>query len=421
MASVASAIKKKLVIGKQSAKGTIADAGLATAQYLRRVSSTLDVKKETYQSNEKNANRQIMDFRHGVKSVDGSISGELSPGTYELFMASVLRKDFVTGISMNVAAANNVAAASTTGAAGTFTRDDVGGSFITDGFKVGDVVRWTGWDSPATANNDHNMLITALTATVMTVVTLDGVAIATKAKGDNVACSVVGMKSWVPATAHTEDWYTIEHYFSDLDISEVFYDCKVGGMSIKLPATGMATIDFNIMGLNYNHLDAGTSPYFTAVVAEGTKGVLAAVNGAIYVNGSAVALITGMDINIAGNLSSNPVIGSNTKPDIFDGKIVVTGNMTVYFSDATMRDYFINETEVAVNAVFTTGNASNADFIAISMPRCKVGGASKDDGDSGIVMTMPFQALYDTAGDDGVTLTQDTLATTISIQDSSLS
>jgi len=190
-------------------------------------------------------------------------------------------------------------------------------------------------------------------------------------------------------------------------------------MSIKLPATGMATIDFNIMGLNYNHLVAGTSPYFTAVVAEGTKGVLAAVNGAIYVNGSPVALITGMDINIAGNLSSNPVIGSNTKPDIFDGKIVVTGNMTVYFSDATMRDYFINETEVAVNAVFTTGNAANADFIAISMPRCKVGGASKDDGDSGIVMTMPFQALYDTAG--GTTTTEDTLATTISIQDSSLS
>ena len=47
MASVASAIEKKLVIGKQSAKGTIAAAGLATAQYLRRVSSTLDVKKET--------------------------------------------------------------------------------------------------------------------------------------------------------------------------------------------------------------------------------------------------------------------------------------------------------------------------------------------------------------------------------------
>ena len=93
--------------------------------------------------------------------------------------------------------------------------------------------------------------------------------------------------------------------------------------------------------------------------------------------------------------------------------------MTVYFSDATMRDYFINETEVAVNAVFTTGNAANADFIAISMPRCKVGGASKDDGDSGIVMTMPFQALYDTAG--GTETTEDTLATTISIQDSSLS
>lgn len=414
--ATASGIEKKLVLAPQAAQGTCAVANLATAQYLRRVTSNLDMKKDTYQSNEMRADRQIADFRHGVRSIEGSISGELSPGTYEKFMAAILRKAWAAGVTMNVAAADNVAAANTATATGTFTRDDVGGSFITDGFKVGDVVRFTGWDTPATGNNAHNFIITALTATVMTVTGLDGVGPVTRAKGDTVACAVQGKKVWIPTTGHTEDWFSIEHAYTDVDLSEVFWDCKVNSLDIKLPATGISTIDVGIMGLNATNYAAGSAPYFTAVLAAATSGVLAAVNGALYVQGTKIALLTGMDFNIAGNLTSEAVVGSNVKPDIFDGKVVVTGNMTVYFQDATFRDYFQNETEVSINAAFTTSNDANADFLAFSMPRVKVGGASKDDGDKGIIQTMPFTALFNTAGSSTV----NTEATTLSIQDSTL-
>lgn len=81
-----------------------------------------------------------------------------------------------------------------------------------------------------------------------------------------------------------------------------------------------------------------------------------------------------------------------------------------------MRDLFINETEAALTAVFTTANTATADFIAITMSRIKTGGASKDDGEKGIIQTIPFTALLDTAGGTATTLT--TLKTTISIQDS---
>jgi hypothetical protein len=414
--TVSSGIEKKLILAPQAAQGTCAVANLATAQYLRRVTSNLDMKKDTYQSNEMRADRQIADFRHGVRSIEGSISGELSPGTYEKFMAAILRKAWTAGVSMNVAAKLSVAAAATSGAAGTFTRDDAAGSFITDGFKVGDVVRWTGWASPATGNNAHNFMITSLTATVMTVVGLDGVPPVTRVKGDEVTCAVQGKKVWTPTTGHTEDWFSIEHAYTDVDLSEVFWDCKVNSLDIKLPATGISTIDVGIMGLNATNYAAGSAPYFTAVLAAATSGVLAAVNGALYVQGTKIALLTGMDFNIAGNLTSEAVVGSNVKPDIFDGKVVVTGNMTVYFQDATFRDYFQNETEVSINAAFTTSNDANADFLAFSMPRVKVGGASKDDGDKGIIQTMPFTALFNTAGGSTV----NTEATTLSIQDSTL-
>lgn len=418
--TVASGVEKKVILAPQATKGTVAAADLATAQYLRRVTSNLNLTKDTYQSNEMRADRQIADFRHGIQSIDGNISGELSPGTYNLLMAAILKKDFVAGVSD--VDNSGVAAATTTGANGTFTRDDVGGSWLEDGFKVGDVVRFTGFaGGTAGTNNAHNFLITALTATVMTGTMLNGVAVVDDAKGDAITTTVVGKKTWTPISAHTENWFTIEHNFSDVDLSEVFYDLKINSMAIKLPATGIATIDFGLVGLNHNYLASGASPYFTAVLAASTGGVLAAVNGAIYVQGTKIALITGMDFDVAANLSSEPVVGSNVKPDIFDGRVMVKGNMTVFFEDATFRDYFTNETEVSICCAFTASNAANADFLAFTFPRVKVGGAAKDDGEKGIVQTMPFTALFDTSAlaDTGATAT-DSLATTMSVQDSTL-
>jgi hypothetical protein len=336
-------------------------------------------------------------------------------------MAAILRKAWAAGVEMDVDATDNVAAANTATATGTFTRDDVAGSWLVDGFKIGDVVRFTSWDSPATANNDHNFLITALTDTVMTVIGLNGIGPVTRVKGDSVTCEVVGKKVWTPITGHTEDWFSIEHNYSDVDLSEVFWDLKVNTMAIKLPATGLATIDFGFMGLNHTNKAAGDSPYFSAVLAAATSGVLAAVNGALYVQGTKIALITGMDFDVAGNLSSEAVVGSNVKPDLFDGRVMVKGNMSVFFEDATFRDYFENETEISISAAFTDSNDADADFLSFTMGRVKVGGASKDDGEKGIIQTMPFTALFDTGAlaDTGATANS-RLATTLSIQDSTL-
>ena len=416
--ATASGVEKKVILAPQVTKGTCAVANLATAQYLRRVTSSLNVTKETYQSNEMRADRQIADMRHGVQSVDGSISGELSPGTYEKFMAAILRKAWVAAPASG--AYSDITAAVTSGNAGTFT-SALTATFLQDGLKVGDVVRQTGGTGDAANNNARNFLITALTDKVITGLMLDGSPVKAAASGDALTFTGVGKKTWVPSTGHTEDWFSIEHNYSDVDLSEVFWDLKVNSLAVKLPATGIATIDIGLMGLNHTNYASGDSPYFTAVLAACKKGVLAAVNGAIYVKGTKIALITGMDFDIAGNLSSEPVVGSNVKPDIFDGRVMVKGNMSVFFEDATFRDYFENETEVTINCVLTTDNTATADFLSFTFPRVKVGGASKDDGEKGIVQTMPFVALFDTnaGADTGATATA-TLATTMSIQDSSL-
>lgn len=403
MSQIATGVFKKVYYEKQSAIGVPADG--STGETARRVTSTIDLKKAQYRSNEINASMQRRDSRHGVRSVAGSISGELSIGGYQTFFEAVTRQAAQSG---GTTASATVTSAVTVAPAGTFTRSS--GSWITDGFKVGDIVRATGF-STATANNSNNLIVTALTATVMTVYPLNGLAIAAEA-GATVAVAHPGKKAYIPQTGHTRDYFTIEHWHSDIAQSEVFTDCVIGAANVKMPATGMVTVEFPVMGLDLG--DTGTSAYFTAPSAAPTGGITASVNGAIFVGGVKYGTVTSMDLNINGNNSApGGVVGSNKDPDIFPGMIDVSGQMAILFDSVTLRDQFVNEDQVTVVVALSASNANLAGAICFVMSNVKLGGADKDDGEKGLTMTVPFIASENVLGGAGTAHLQ----TTISIQD----
>lgn len=412
MAGIATGVYKKLFLKRQVSLGAIAAAGPAgSAVSMRRVSSTLDLTKASYQSAEIIESQQDRDMRHGVKSTGGTLTGELSIGTYQQIFESVLRQAAQTGVT--IAALTNVAAATTGTRFGTYTR--AAGSWLTDGFKIGDVVNTTGFTTTGADNNNQYCMIVGLTATVMTLMTLDKSPIAAKAAGDPVVVTVVGKKIWVPATGHTRDYYTVEHWFGDIGESEVFRDTIFNGANIGLPPTGMATVEFPMMGLGMNTAQA---QYFTNPSPPSTGANLASVNGALIINGQLAGLVTGLTINIAGNYAyptGDGIVGSDERPDILPGKVTVTGQMTVLFQNGTFRDMFINETEASIASVLTADNSANPAFCAFVMSRVKYSGATKDESNTGLTLTMPFTAL-ENVKTGGPALPN--LQTTISIQDS---
>lgn len=402
---IANGIFKQVRYKKQTAFATIAST--TGGQQMRRVTSDIELSKDSYRSNEIRTDQQRGDSRHGMRKVGGKIAGELTVGTHKDFFESFCRQTWQAPATTG--ALTTVAAASTTGTLGTFTR--TGGSYLTDGFKVGDVVRPAGFATTGVPNNGKNMVVTALSATVMTVSTLDGSAVGPKAAGDSVTIAMPGKKTWVPASGHTNDCYTIEHFYSDIGTSETFDSCRIASVDIGMPATGLATIDWTFMGRD---MTPGEAAYFPSPTASTTGRGLAAVNGLLIVAGVVVGLLTGMTLTGSANASTGEVVGSNVTPDVFVGAVDVSGQLTVYFVDSTYRDMFVNETEVSLVAVLTADNTPGAAFQAYSMPRVKVNGATKDDGEKGLVMTMPFVALANDAPATG------TLYTTFAVQDSSV-
>jgi len=398
----ASGLFKALTYKKEVAYGTVPAAG--AAQALRRISSDLSLKKDTYQSSEIRPDQQIADFRHGVRKVEGKISGDISAKTFSDFIGSACRKVFA---SLTAASAVSVTIA---GTAPNWTVTRAAGSYLTDGFKIGHVIRLSVGSLNA-ANINKNLLITGLTATVANVVTLNGTVMVAEGPITSTTITMVGKQTFMPTSGHVEESYSIEHWYSDVPASEVFSGCKISGFSANLSPTGIATFDFDVMGQN---ITTAASQYFTAPTAATTTGSMAAVNGVIRINGAAAGVLTGLTLKASGGYTGDPVVGSNVVPALYPGIMNVTGQATAFFDSTTLRDVFLNETEVDIIGVFTADNSATSDFVSFVMPRVKIGSHSKSDGDKAIAVTMDFQALLNNAGGAGIA----TEKTTLLVQDS---
>lgn len=399
---IAKGTSKVVAYKKESAWGTL--AGATSGKQLRRVTAAFNLIKDAYESNEIRTDRQVADYRHGVRSAEGSLNGELSVGSYSDFMQSVLGRDFAT-VSLGAAVNCTV-----TVAGSVYTVVRATGSWITSGARVGQVVRFTGLTT--TADNNRNFLVASMTTTNLVVVPLNGVAMTAQGTATSVTATVPGKVTYVPASAHTDDSYTFEEWYSDIAQSEVYTGVKVNSLAVQLPATGLSTVDFGFVGKDLTQ--KGTAQYFTSPTAQGTTGVLAAVNGVMLVNGAPVALVTSADMSIERATENATAVGSNSIAEIFTGRIRASGNLSVYFQDAQFRDYFDAETPVSIVFTMTQDNTATSNAISITLPKVKLGSFSKEDNELGLIATTSYTALLNDVTSGGLE------GTTVQIQDTSI-
>lgn len=404
--AIAQGTSKSFRFKRQTAKGTL--AGTTAGQVLRRTTGSLSLEKETYNTaDEITTVQQVKSSRHGARQVSGNLNGLVSPGTYSDFFQALMRKDAaatssVTGLSITIAASGS-----------NYTLTRATGSWITDGIKIGDVVRLTAGSFNA-ANLNKNLLVVTETATVLTVAVVNGVAMVAEGPIASATLAVPGKKTMVPASGHTNIYYTIEEWMSDISRSLVSQDVKVGQAQVEFPGSGNLTASFSMVGLDQT---ASGSVYFTAPTGESTTDILASASGILLVGGTAVATITQASVTINGNAQpASAVVGSNVRPDVFSGKVTVSGSFSYYYEGGTISDAFLNETETSLVLVNTDGTEANADFVTLVLNRIKINSEGRDDGETGIIGQCQFEAIY--KADGGAATAYD--ATSIAMQDSTL-
>lgn len=380
------------VMNSNSQPVSATDPGRTTAQVLRRVSTSLKLAKDSYAATEIRSDRQTADFRHGTRRVTGSISGEFSPATYWDFFEASTRGTATPSVVLAPGQITSVAADAT---ASTITLG--GGNPVTLGLHVGSVFRLSGLTTVGIPNNGMNFIVVGFSGVTNTIMTVYPAPAATMVAQTTGTLTTVGQQLIIPSTGFVSRKFAVESYHEDIGVSRFFTECRVGGFKLTLPASGLATVEFPMMGRDMEVYDQATpllAPFFTTPSPETTTGIFAAVNGMLRVNGSVVGVVTGLDIGMELSPSSDAVVGQDFVPEVFLGTAAVTGQVTAMLEDLELVRNFLDEDEVDILAYLTTTQDPNAPATTIYLPRVKFSDA--DVAVSGLgaqTLTMPFTAL----------------------------
>ncbi|MBO9602543.1 MAG: hypothetical protein J7496_08555 [Novosphingobium sp.] len=390
----------------QVSKGTAASG--SGGQLLRRETAMFEIAKDTYSNNEIVSHQQHTGDKHGIARTNGTLNGLLSCSSYEAFTAALLRKAWaatsaISSLSLTIAAS---------GSGYTVTRGT--GDFLTGGIKIGDGIRLSG-GSLNSANVGVNLLVTGVTQTVLTVIVPSGLSLTAEGPISSCTVTVVGKKSWVPTSGHTNIYYTIEEAFGTISRYRVYPDVQVGSLALNMPATGNVGAVFNFLGLGA--MTPSGSQSLTSPTAETTTDVMASVSGAVVVGGVQQAIITSASITIDGGIGAGEaVIGANTIPDTQKSRIKVTGTITYLYESETLSAPFYDEDTTSIVLMLEADRTGSSDFITIALPEVKLFSDTRDDGEKQIVRTSNFTAEICSSGGEALANNQ----TICQIQDSTL-
>jgi hypothetical protein len=373
--------------------------GATGGQILRRVSSTIALKKATYQSAEVRIDRQIADFRHGVGHVEGNISGELSPETYMDFFEAVHRDTKTASLTLLPATLTSVAFSHSSS-----TITFAAGNPVTAGLFVGDIINFTGLTTTP-ANNNVNFTIISFGGTTNETLTV------TPAPTVGVADTTFtltrpGAATIVPRTGHVSRKLAVEVYHEDLDIARLYQENRLGSYKITVPASGMITCEFGVLGRAATSLTSGAAPYFTAPALPPSAPVVASVNGVLLLNGVSVGVITAIDFTMNLNPSQADVVGQNFSAEIFLGRSNLSGQISAFLADTTLFDDFTNESSLQILLTLTSSSAANSPAITFFLPYVKLGSADLNlTGEAQQTISSSFQALLYQGTTPGVPIT----------------
>jgi hypothetical protein len=402
MPTVAQGVAATLKRVKQSALGSPGSTG---SQYMRRVTFAPAKQAQTYESQEIVNHQQSTGATQGPSQIVGTLNGELSPGTYALETAALLRRDFAAAFTPIAAASLTIA-----GAGPTYTVTRAAGSWLTDGVKAGMAVRLSVGALNA-ANLSKNLVVMTATATVLTVFPWNGVALV--AEGPITGCTISGpgKETHPPTSAHTNDYFSWERWFGDASFSDLYTDVKPASMQVTIPATGNPTISIPMSGLGRT---IGTAEVLTSPSAATTTNLLATALGKIVING-VVTTVTNIQFTIDGTTSTGEAeVGSATFSDLQRGRIKASGQFSAKFSSQALQTLRDNQTVVRLIVGAADSASATADFILVTFPAIKVMTDDADDGEKQIVRTYQFTAQYFGAGGAGT----DSNQTIVQIQDS---
>lgn len=191
--------------------------------------------------------------------------------------------------------------------------------------------------------------------------------------------------------------YTIQKKFNDTDtvLYNNFTGCRFDQLQLSLTPGEIVTGSASVMG----KIGALTPTAITGqtIVAAPTTRPMNAVGdvSAITENGSAsTELFNSFSLTVANNLRVLEAIGNLGPVDINYGVMDVTGDISIYFKNATVYNRFVSDTAFSLSFKIQD---ETGDYYLIKLPRIKLETAEITAGglDQDMTVEATWRAMYD--------------------------
>jgi hypothetical protein len=305
---------------------------------------------------------------------------ELAVGAFDDLLEALIRSTWTAAVTITEATASLTSITTTTN-----TIVAGGGSWITAGVRVGDVIRIT--NHSTAANNSKNLLVTGVTASTITVpansLTLNAVA-------DTTFTITILKKLKFGATPTRRSWY-LEEYNQDITSSEVGGGMRVSSLTLNGQPNGMVSAEITFVGADWQPY-SGSAPYFTSPTTN-TAVALVWADARVLLDG-VVKKLTEFSVAINLNAQALDEFGdpdNMASDDVYEGNTQVTGSIALKRADHSWLTKLRAETEFSIAILLVEPDSEPKDCLSLFLPRCKVTDVSKSLGGTGaLIDRVPF-------------------------------
>lgn len=315
-ASVSDKIRLSYI--KQATKG-IVPAGNWTV--FRKKSDNLNGSPKTKESEEATGDGQPTGQYLVGMDVNGDIDGELAPTvSHQDFIAAAMRNTWQASITTGALALTiNISTKVITRAAG---------SFVTDGFKVGDMVQLSNFTNSV---NNTCVILTAVSALSCTYV------------GDVAMVNETGGAATTMVRPSYVDWGTTQTYFAickeflDLTSKSLsFVDETIDKMTIDFKYGDLAAIKFSLMGCSYGVPGTAINNGATIDPVASEPPLNASTDlGYVYINGAVADYpVSTLSLTVSNNTKPSEGMGALAPQDMTATGLKVEVSTTLQLADS---------------------------------------------------------------------------------------
>lgn len=389
---------------QEATPGTTPTTGNAVD--LRITEPTFKAAVSSVKSNEITSTRMVSGSTNVDIDVNGGFNYELSGKEFDPFISGAVYGDFAhygtAGLgdtfALSTTATTIAAAAAPTGASD-FTSLSAGSwlkvvppDAASAAVKAYFADRWFKVDAATP---------TEITLNVSTPISGVGLGIAA-APGYAITQSVV-------SNGNTPKHFTFEWDQSDVGQYLWYSGMQTASMSLSLEVGSIITGSFDFIGRGHDIQQVSKLPG-TPVPSQSLDPMNAVTDvGLVLENGanllSSNSFIKSVSLEVNNNLRALKSVGVFGNSGVGTGELAVSGNMEVYFEDATYYKKWLAGTTTSL-AIGMADDKGNGYLFELDKVKFKDGGLNLGGKDSDVMLSLPFDAFYNAGTGRGIRITR---------------